>query len=77
MQVCMNAEPMQKAAALGMAALQTEEGRRASANYERLMADLAAHEAATFADWCQLLSETSDQKLKQPLLRHVFPQRFN
>lgn len=59
-----------------MAALQTEEGRRASSDYERLMADLAAHEAATFAEWCQLLSETSEQKLKQPLLRHVFSKSF-
>ncbi len=64
---------MEKAKALGKAALNTEEGRRASENYTKLMAELAAYEAATVADWCQLLSDTSDQKLKQPLLRHALP----
>lgn len=63
---------MEKAKALGRKALQTEEGQRASEHFERLMAELAEYEAATVADWCQLLSETSDQKLKQPLLRCAF-----
>lgn len=64
---------MEKAKALGKAALQTEEGRRASENFARLMAELAAYEAATVADWCQLLSDISDQKLKQPLLKCALP----
>ena len=50
------------------AVVESEEGREVTGLYERLSARLAAHEADTVAAWCQQLLETSDQKLKQPLL---------
>ena len=65
------AEPMDKVRALGEAALASEDGRTALALHERLSDELAAHEAATVQEWHGIMAETSDQKLKQPLLRSV------
>ena len=64
---------MERVKGLGRAALETEEGRNAVALHSQLSDDLAAFEAATLADWCRLLAATSDQKLKQPLLKCALP----
>ena len=50
------------------AILQSEEGREVAALHERVSARLAAFELDTVAAWTRQLLETSDQKLKQPLL---------
>ena len=68
---CRAAEPMDKVRALGEAALASEDGRTALALHERLSNELAAHEAATVQEWHGVMAQTSDQKLKQPLLRSV------
>ena len=64
-----NAEPVEKVRSLGEAALATEDGRTALGLYERLMTDLTAHEEAIVKDWHSVMAETSDEKLRQPLLR--------
>ena len=66
-----HADPMERIKALGKAALDSEEGRAAAGLHSALMAELAAYEASVVEDWCCLLSDTSDQKLKQPLLRRA------
>lgn len=63
------AEPIEKVRSLGEAALASEEGRIALGLHERLMAELAAHEEAIVKDWHSVIAETSDQRLRQPLLR--------
>ena len=60
---------MEKVKGLGQAALSSEDGRAALSLHERLSADLAAHEDATVKEWHGVMAETSDQKLKLPLLR--------
>ena len=62
-------DPMERIKALGKAVLDSEEGRLAAGLHATLMAELAAYEASVVEDWCRLLADTSDQKLKQPLLR--------
>ncbi len=62
---------MDRIKALGRTPLETEEGRQAVQLHAVLMADLAAYETSVVEDWCCLLSDTSDQKLKLPLLRYV------
>lgn len=63
------AEPMEKVKGLGEAALSSEDGHAALGLHERLSADLAAHENAKVKEWHGVMAETSDQKLKLPLLR--------
>ena len=63
------AEPVEKVRSLGEVALATEDGRTALGLHERLMAELAAHEEVVVKDWHSVMAETSDQKLRQPLLR--------
>ena len=60
---------MEKVRGLGEAALSSEDGRAALSLYERLSADLAAHEDAIVRDWHVVMADTSEQKLKLPLLR--------
>ena len=60
---------MDKVRGLGEAALSSEDGRAALSLHERLSADLAAYEAATVKGWHGVMADTSDQKLKLPLLR--------
>ena len=61
-------EPMERVRALGKGALETSEGAGVVELHGHLMAELAMFEAATVDDWYRQLSDTSDQKLKQPCL---------
>lgn len=65
---------MEKVRGLGQAALSSEDGRAALSLHERLSADLAAYEDAMVKEWHGVMAETSDQKLKLPLLRSDRPQ---
>ena len=60
---------MEKVKGLGEAALTSEDGRTALSLHGRLSAELAAHEDATVKEWHGVMEQTSDQKLKLPLLR--------
>jgi len=60
--------PMERVRGMRRAVVESEEGREVAALYERVHGRLAAHEAETVAAWTRQLLETSDQKLKQPLL---------
>lgn len=66
--VPLTAGPMERVRGMRRAVVESEEGKEVTGLYERLAARLAAHEADTVAAWCHQLLETSDQKLKQPLL---------
>ena len=66
--VSLTAGPMERVRGMRRAVVESEEGKEVTGLYERLSARLAAHEADTVAAWCHQLLETSDQKLKQPLL---------
>ena len=60
---------MEKVKGLGEAALSSEDGRAALSLHECLSADLAAYEDAKVKEWHGIMAETSDQKLKLPLIR--------
>jgi len=60
---------MEKVKGLGEAALTSEDGRTALSLHGRLIAELAAHEDAIVNEWHGVMEQTSDQKLKLPLLR--------
>ncbi|KAK9843805.1 hypothetical protein WJX81_007069 [Elliptochloris bilobata] len=60
--------PMERVRGMRRAVVESDEGREVTALYERLSARLAAFELDTVAAWTRQLLETSDQKLKQPLL---------
>ena len=68
---CGCAAPMEKLKGLQKVVLETDEAREVMRAYERLAADIEAYERSRVEDWGQLVSEISEQKLKQPLLRLV------
>ena len=61
---------MEKLKGLQKVILETDEARDAMRTYERLAAEMEAYERSRVEDWAQLVSEISEQKLKQPLLRY-------
>lgn len=60
---------MEKLKGLQKVVLETDEAREVMRAYERLAADIEAYERSRVEEWGQLVSEISEQKLKQPLLR--------
>ncbi|KAK9822882.1 hypothetical protein WJX74_000347 [Apatococcus lobatus] len=61
--------PMEKLKGLQKVVLESDEAREVMRAYDRLAADIEAYERSRVEDWGQLVSEISEQKLKQPLLR--------
>lgn len=45
-----------------------EDAREVEALYARINADLTAYEKSAMEEWCQLVGDVSEQKLKLPLL---------
>lgn len=62
---------MEKLKGLQKVVLETDEAREVMRAYERLASDIEAYERSRVEEWGQLVSEISEQKLKQPLLRSV------
>ena len=60
---------MEKLKGLHKVVLETDEARDVMKAFERLAAEMEAYERSRVEDWAQLVSEISEQKLKQPLLR--------
>jgi Dynein heavy chain, N-terminal region 1 len=65
---------MERIRGLGVRVLSSDVGRQVVQAFDSLIQELTAYERRVLDDWCRLVSQTSDQKLKQPLLRsHPFP----
>ncbi|KAK9808985.1 hypothetical protein WJX72_007373 [[Myrmecia] bisecta] len=62
------AGPMEKLRGVNKLVLETEEAKEIQRLYDTLTAAMDEYEKGVVDDWCKLISETSDQKLKQPLL---------
>eukprot|EP00884_Botryococcus_braunii_P022565 jgi/Botrbrau1/8993/Bobra.0148s0096.1 len=61
--------PMERVRGLGVRILSSEVGRNVVQAFERLIQELTDYQRRVLDDWCTLVSQTSDLKLKQPLLR--------
>lgn len=48
-----------------------EDAREVESLYARINADLTAYEQAAMEEWCRLVGDVSEQKLKLPLLTCV------